>query len=224
MVRAILEGRKTQTRRIMKPQPQFLTGSNRRVYADCDFKKAWEDISGTGQGSGFSDCPFGNPGDQLWVRETWRPKTHSFPTGWPYEYRATAEQDLTPTDGNWKPSIFMPRTACRITLEIVSVRVERLKDISESDAIAEGIELLDQGKHAESPLFQGLSWSELEGYRQYGKGSQWQENGRLVKQRYIHAGTCNGPISSYRSLWESINGENSWAQNPFVFVIEFKRL
>ena len=67
MVRAILEGRKTMTRRVAKPQPKMVTGSGKRVYESADFKKSWEDISGTGEGSGYSDCPYGKPGDRLVV-------------------------------------------------------------------------------------------------------------------------------------------------------------
>lgn len=201
MVRAILDGRKTQTRRIMKPQPQFLTGRGNRIYANCDFKKSWEDIPGTGEGSGLQDCPFGAVSDRLWVRETWRPKTHNFPTGWKYEYRATAEQDLTPTDGSWKPSIFMPRDACRIRLEITDIRVERLNDISEADAISEGIESF-------RPV----------------PGDGFPET---LYKRYSNVGGRPGdwithPELSFRSLWEKINGPVSWAQNPYVWVVKFK--
>lgn len=134
MVRAILESRKTQTRRIMKRKFPFgePEGSVTSLggwpvhFPDGKWENEW--------------CPYGQPGDQLWVRETWRPKTHSFPIGWPYEYRATAEDDGTPTDGPWKPSLFMPRAASRILLEITDIKAERLNDINRDDMIAEGIE------------------------------------------------------------------------------------
>ena len=179
MVRAILEGRKTQTRRKLSPKTEDWLPT----LSSLDAVK--------NPNSGL--CPYGYPGDRLWVRETWRPKGHNFPIGNAYEYRATAEQDLTPTDGPWKPSIFMPRAASRITLEVVSVRVERLQDLYEDDAIAEGIEPIytDHGKY----------------FGNYGK----EEIGHLLH-----------PFESYRTLWTSINGPDSWESNPWVWVVEFK--
>lgn len=140
MVRAILEDRKTQTRRIMKPQPQLITGSGKRVYADSDFKKSWQDIPGTGEGSGYPDCPHGEPGHRLWVRESF------FWDGPRIAYRADHE-GYAPKDTPWKPSIYMPRAASRILLEITDVRAERLAGISEADAIAEGVEKWPDGNY-----------------------------------------------------------------------------
>lgn len=122
MVQAILDGRKTQTRRVIKNSSQVIMRGL--------FKKAWEDI-----------CPYGQRGDRLWVKEAW----------WiPAGYQATVplvEKDWWPViyraSGNfgkhdWKSPIFMPRWVSRITLEITGVRVERVQDISEEDARAEG--------------------------------------------------------------------------------------
>jgi AraC-like DNA-binding protein len=133
MVRAILAGAKTQTRRPVKPQPRVAPG--------------FYDIV-----SGLPPCPFGQPGDRLWVRETWA----SHPCGGTQRhdpgdghawgspiYRATFGAGLKPECEGftpWRPSIHMPRWACRILLEIVSVRVERVMDISDDDARAEGFE------------------------------------------------------------------------------------
>lgn len=171
MVQAILEGRKTQTRRIIKPQPKddlsFL-GWKLPEYVQVAFGRGVKTDS-------FHKFPFGQVGDVLWVRETFRPKSHSFPIGEHFEYKATAEVDGNPTDEPWKPSIFMPKDATRIWLKITGVRVERLQDISKEDAKAEGI-------FAES------------------------------------AKEC------FQTLWQSINGEGSWNDNPWVWVIEFERI
>jgi len=135
---------------------------------------------------------------KIWVRETWHPKRHNFPIGFPYEYKATSEQDLTPTNEKWKPSIHMPREAARIFLEVTNVRVERLQDITEQDAISEGIEFKEWKN----------GFMVNKGYKIYGEKATYDES----------------PIVSYRSLWENINGPSSWEKNPFVWVIEFKAL
>ncbi len=108
MVQAILSGRKTQTRRVIKRFTDF----------------------------GITDhCAYGKVGDILWVRETWQKVEHP---ELKYRYRA---DHLNPTSVTWKPSIFMPKDACRIFLEVTEIKVERLQDISEEDAIAEGVEV-----------------------------------------------------------------------------------
>lgn len=125
MVRALLDGRKTQTRRVVKPQPTATREEAIRTY---------------GKGGTFIleagffgvRCPYGQLGDRLWVRETW-----GACAGSPV-YRAD-DNATCPDGGRWKPSIHMPRWASRITLEVTGVRVERLQDISEEDAIAEGV-------------------------------------------------------------------------------------
>lgn len=187
MVRGILSGAKTQTRRVVKPQSHEIDGV----------------IYHAGRYPNLAPCKFGTIGDVLWVRETWRPKTHDFPTGWRYEYRATAEQDFTPTDGPWKPSLFMPRDACRICLEITDVRVERLNDISEADAKVEGVKYIQDGGN------DGPIW-EFQGYVDY-----------MDKHGDNLLSTAK---ESYKSLWEKINGLGSWDKNPWVFVIEFKMI
>ncbi len=146
MIRAVLDGRKTQTRRVVKPQPVGLWAA-----------------------PGKSRCPYGQPGGRLWVRETFYPeRSHRGPVS----YRATWPRDDDPPDGGWKPSIFMPRWASRITLEIVSVRVEQVQDISEDDARAEGV---DDGTGQTRPLhpywFRAL-WDSINSKRGYG----WEKN------------------------------------------------
>lgn len=138
MVRAILDDRKTQTRRIIKPEPDFHKGyySARGV--------SWKSQIGARQ---VPSSPYGRPGDRLWVRETWRCDCPDDPE---YAlYRADGYDDvMLPPGFKWRPSIFMPRWASRIVLEITSVRVERLCKISPDDVIAEGVE-----KRARSAVF-----------------------------------------------------------------------
>lgn len=146
MVRAILDRRKTQTRRVIKPQPDIKLEDYGNGFAQIAH---WKDPSRLLMrmwlnGEGFNDfCPYGQVGDRLWVRETWAindviPIEHR--TKAPYIYRAELnERGQAKYTGGWKPSIHMPRAASRITLEITGVRVERIQDISEEDAIAEGI-------------------------------------------------------------------------------------
>jgi hypothetical protein len=145
MVRAILEDRKTMTRRVLKPQPKVIHAihPDASITTNCIFRKGDQRIH----------CPYGQPGDRLWVRETWSAWTGGMTscgeerdiikgkidleTQSPQiEYKATSQ-----SEGPWRPSIFMPRWASRIRLEVTDVRVERLNEISEEDAIAEGFDL-----------------------------------------------------------------------------------
>ena len=225
MVRALLAETKTQTRRIIKPQPLHVTGRGRRVYRDEDFKESWARLPGMTESlDPYVDCPYGRPGygrpgDQLWVRETWRsglsldkwsPKqiaTSAFEAGYRRPWapiRFEADESVNEYGhtlmnfgdewGKTRVSIHMPRWASRITLEITNVRVERLQEISESDAVAEGLKSMP-------PCF-GHGWQSLPP-----SGDGW----------------C-APTLAYRELWESINGPNSWDLNPYVWVIEFKKL
>lgn len=203
MVRAILDGRKTQTRRIMKPQPTYDGFWWSHKGYSCGGEKQFRDGLPL-----FAGCPYGAVGDRLWVREA------CCSDGWSVHYLADNDHrefgetryddviKLHHYSGGFSrqvPSIHMPRWASRITLETTGVRVERLNEISESDAIAEGIESKPQP---------------------YGKELDWKYYGWLEKLNQWS--TC--PIRSYESLWNSINGPESWAANPFVWVIEFKRI
>ena len=170
MVRAILDGSKTQTRRLVKPQPSILAGE----------LLCWKDDALTDDQ--MADlCPNGQPGDRLWVRETFAEGIHQMADANHWAYAADRFGTQQRLSDRWKPSIHMPRAASRITLEINSVRVERLQDISEADAMAEGV---NAGKYL------GLE----------------RANAR-----------------AFSELWESINGPDSWAANPWVWVIEFRR-
>lgn len=198
MVRALLDGTKTQTRRIVKPQPVFEDGGSTVI--------DW--------------CPYGQPGDRLWVRETWRigawnedggeiavdymadnrsrreglqvPEADDFEKYWLQCCDDCNKAGVkTDEDGKYhwepgqspcrvRPSIFMPRWASRITLEIIGVAAARLQDVGQQDSMEEGI-----------------TGEEL-----------------FLAQGYA-------PMA-YKKLWESINGEGSWNLNPWVWVIEFK--
>ena len=150
MVRAILDGRKTQTRRVIKPQPS--AGVRRSVFV----------LSGLEDGHGRElRCPYGRPGDTLWVRETWAShkymddtKPSEFTVGaqmLPVWYRADNAQ--SDERGKWRPSIFMPRWASRITLRVVGVRVETLWDMTVSKMAAEGVaEIENNDKHPLTPF------------------------------------------------------------------------
>ncbi len=158
MVRAILDGRKTQTRRV--------------IPRDVVTKNAIASIIRGGE-LGFTKCPYGQVGSKLWVRETWVPTFQGLDCL--YKADETGKPSLFPVSG-WKPSIHMPRWASRITLEITEVRVERLQEISEEDAIAEGIPpFAPNGKVQSSTIpckhFSTL-WDSLNAKRGYG----WETN------------------------------------------------
>lgn len=176
MVRALLDGSKTQTRRVVKGGDRWRAPSGPAIL-----------------------CPYGVPGDRLWVRETFCEvfDAQYGEKDW-FDYRATPRYSEVAPAGwenepskdralKWTPSIHMPRRASRINLEVTDVRVERLQDIIAQDAIAEGITLHPDHHHRPS--------------------------------------TSNyGPVQTYRDLWEDINGAGSWDLNPWVWAISFRRL
>lgn len=187
MVRAVLDGSKTQTRRIVKPwqAPSTPNGKPRPVPADLAYLSDFTCYRTT--------CPYGAPGDQLWVREAWRtdPRFDHLPPSKirrdaPVQYEAGPYPDVL--GGRLRPGMFMPRWAPRITLEVTGVRVERLQACSEGDALAEGITL-------EGGMFRNGSDVEFDTAR-----------------------------DAYAALWESINGPGSWDANPWVWVVEFRRV
>jgi hypothetical protein len=201
MVRAILEGRKTQTRRVIKPQvgdwvsridsAPWIDGAHRHgidgqwILVSEDFEKV----------RCFGHCPYGKAGDRLWVRETWQAINtemkwwHEWPANdrtsmnWAWTNPVLPAYEQTPP--RWLPSIHMPRWASRITLEIISVRVERLQGISAGDICAEGVDCVTELDGSPADHYNRQSW---------------------VK------------------LWDSINGARGygWDVNPWVWVIEFK--
>ncbi|EMM8868934.1 TPA: hypothetical protein R1870_001239 [Klebsiella oxytoca] len=212
MVRAILDGRKTQTRRPVKfPVHDKNLG--------CEL--AGNELAGELSAGNYLNSAFGKPDDRIWVRETWgvvsheldedgriqpwtpdRPATaiHEMPFGNGYYsghaiYAADGDFTWGDDDGYedgrscWKPSIHMPKTASRILLEITDVRVERLNAISQEDAQAEGMALTGWRPTYSDPDSGGEVWT---------------------------------PYDNFAQLWESIYGADSWKFNPWVWVIEFK--
>lgn len=213
MVRAILDGRKTQTRRVIKPQPEgedlfiaetaydWTFGTDGFLHGLVAGDHGYEPLS--------FRCPYGIPGERLWVRETWQ-AVHTCPesgirddfyaagripakgqeSGWAPIYAATdpsADYSKEDRGFSWRPSIFMPRWASRIFLEITDVRVERLQSITPEDCRAEGHKVrtdphYEQRDHDDA----GLDW--------------------------------------YEDLWIEINGLESWRADPLVWVISFKKL
>lgn len=201
MVRAILAGRKTQTRRIINPQP----ASWASVFQPAPVKTPGGTYGKPGQWiqssadnhhmHGMRRFPYGQPGDRLWVKETWQAIKQdangiSYTLADPADetaeirYRATDETFVPPLP--WKPSIYMRRRMSRITLELTGIRVERLQHISPADCDAEGIE-------------------------------------RSACHTRDGAG-CLARVNDYKALWNSINGPDSWNENPYVWVVEFKLL
>lgn len=188
MVRAILDGRKTQTRRVVRNQ-------SRALHLGMETPEF--------RASVIRRCPYGQPGDRLWVRETWiighddgnggwsvlRPTGHSNREGRVF-YRASFDEPDPNKGGRmlWRPSIHMPRWASRITLEVTGVRVERLQELSELDAVAEGLDPVHPGEH------------------------KWQ--------------TTPFARTRYAELWDSLNEKRGygWETNPWIWVIEFRRL
>lgn len=205
MVRALLAGTKTQTRRAVKI-----------THRTPGLESCLEPPAGlkTRPGLAAELCPYGKPGDRLWVRETWQYYdwteegepcirfSADNATSWPepgldtwadrlvdvWEALSRSENysiDNRARDRRWRPSIHMPRWASRILLEVTAIHVERLQDISEEDATAEGVD------------FAGHSPEILRDY--------W-------------------PDERFSMLWETINGDGSWNSNPWVWVVEFKRV
>lgn len=182
MVRAILEGRKTQTRRVVKrgqvfrfcPGGDLSREERSRINASL-FRWERENPAHPTMDELLAICPYGVPGGRLWVRETWRRPHNNRDTpitrGQSIQYRASSDWH----DGfgdHWRPSIHMPRWASRLTLEVVSVRVERLLGMTEADAQDEGV----------------------------------------------------ADPHEFSELWTNINGEGSWEKNPWVWVVEFRRV
>lgn len=206
MVRAILGGRKTQTRRVIKPQPEW-----RVIEPETRFARTgwwWTKPDGTGIhsqpteaalietfGRSLFDCPYGQPGDYLWVREAWGRSALGKVV---YRADGAVRDDSDERVGWWvgdqfcerlRPSIHMPRALSRITLEVTGVRVERVQSISEEDALAEGIVWATRETAPGSGRFEPCARDE------------------------------------FALLWDSINAKRgySWETNPWVWVISFER-
>ena len=231
MVRAILDGRKTQTRRIMKLQPKPSKSRPGDFWFSSKKLESMVHVSDLAPGnSPIADyhlfiqehcCPFGAVGDRIWVREAFR--VHSRATDVAtLVYKASERNSWTEqthrvpvtvcnkpaTPEKWTPSLHMPRWASRILLEITDVRVERLNAISEEDAQREGV-------HTEV-------WDQTVVARNYAARDEFFQFWSEDMPHYVEMNQLYR--SSFRSLWESIYGEESWKANPWVWVIEFKRV
>lgn len=222
MVRALLDGSKTQTRRIAPIEKLQITPyGDGCVTWSVNFSKAIKGILGSHSGGRFTEdqarriiasqfCPHGAPGDRLYVRETWA-QPMSLDPG-PTVYRAdypacvpTGFENIPPVNSiTWKPSIHMPRTLSRITLEITGVRVEQLQAMEgqtafESDALKEGIKRIHHGDG---------------------------EYSSHVARTEPHPNNWTDPCDAFRDLWDSLNAARGygWVLNPWVWVVEFKRV
>jgi hypothetical protein len=213
MVNAILAGRKSQTRRIVKVQPQVTTPG------DAAWRDGKSDLWRNAKQYEHDCCPYGVVGDYLWVKETWRtlamwdslaPRAISMEPGvFPVKYDANnAINRPTPYPwGKTRPSLFMMQAFSRITLDIVSVRVERLQDISYADCVAEGCKDIQCDD----------LWSWEDAQAAGVEKSRYQDSqGRRV--------TAFGAKAEYSRLWETINGHGSWSANPWVWCVEFRRV
>jgi hypothetical protein len=226
MVRALLEGRKAQTRRLIKPQPEF---EQRGIPGITGSIPKWILPS-------VSDCPYGQPCDLLWVRETWQTGVSSegpqiafastrdvwdidawngkdYGAGTSFNYGQCPKATwytwlpdlLAGREGIWRPAIHIPRWASRLTLELIEVRVQRLQEISEEDARAEGLSILtkDDGRTWKYgiPDHDGLPGNDDDGWH----WADWNADLRVA----------------YARLWESLHGPGSWLANPWVWVVSF---
>ncbi|MFZ4569719.1 MAG: hypothetical protein ACOYM0_01155 [Bacteroidales bacterium] len=209
MVQAILKGRKTMTRRVIKYKKEITDPQIGWTTFTPDGMFSVRGIHSSGEfGESFFNMPY-KKGDVLWVRETFAPIVIEDYAGdgkdkYTWFYRADPDSDEllnNMEDCTWKPSIYMPRVACRIFLEITGVRIQKLQNIKSLDAINEGIEPVKYISETGGPGYRG--------YKCY-----FKDNGFPMVD----------PVASFGSLWASINGIESWQANPWVWVIEFKKL
>jgi hypothetical protein len=199
LVRAILAGTKTQTRRVITQAVGPVERITRDVIGVQPNNIWWRfDVNGDGT---IIRCPFGVPGDHLWVRESFCPNyfdDRQPGTGNKHGYRADWNSDAmhgVAPEPRWTPSIHMPRAASRITLEVTDIRVELLQAIAEEDAKAEGV------------FFDGTYW----------RGADHPIKG--------HPKSFPFAWQAFQSLWDSINAKRApWASNPWVWVVSFRRV
>lgn len=203
MVIAIDENRKGQTRRIIKSKHEsglLRVAKNQKGEITEITSLDWNERPYNDDNTNDINPKY-NVGDILWVRETWA-KVPITAYGSEFIYKADFNRTYS---GGWKPSIFMPKDAARFFIEVTKVRIERLQDISEEDAIAEGLysqNFTGWGDEPNLPHF-----PEPTVYKA-NKTRDWSEDA----------------IGEFQHIWESINGKESWNENPFVFVYEFKKV
>ena len=180
MVRALLDGRKVQTRRPIKPAPEMVTDRSIATW-EGDPAALMRLLEQAGR-----KCPYGQPGDLIYVRETFSE------TDIRTAYKADSDDGIHCIVKRWAPSIQMPRWASRLTLKVTGVRVERVASITLQDAMAEGIEKQEGTAH----------------WKQYDPQGAW---------RYWESA-----VQSFRTLWCSIYGDESWSRNDWAWVIDFE--
>jgi hypothetical protein len=193
MIRELLLGKKTQTRRTVKVQPPITSRG------DAAWRDNKADLWRNAKQYARDCCPYGKVGDHLWVREThW---VNEDDGGVAYRADGEMPDHVRQAGTKWKSGIHMFRKHSRITLEVTDIRVERLQSITAADALAEGISKTDywKPKEVDGKPFEEKWWDDFEFWTRY-------------------------PKIAYKNLWESINGKGSWAADPFVWVVEFKRL
>jgi hypothetical protein len=208
MVRAILAGKKTQTRRVIKLTEFKPTTTKGYDWCFRDKRSLWNDVRTPRL---LEMCPYGQAGQRLWVRETWAAISPDTEEDHPIEdctieYRADTDNPLPgdwpledkddPACGRWRPSIHLPRKFSRILLEITDVRVERVQNISEGDVLAEGIIKATKDGNLYKYGLEDWHWQD------------WHLK----------------PLDAWRQLWESVHGPGVWFKNQWVWVVEFKRL
>ncbi|MGE5681687.1 MAG: hypothetical protein ACM34K_12490 [Bacillota bacterium] len=214
MVESILDDRKSQTRRIMKIQPpsekhifsQVIESTNRKQNGKCHWVLPNIYVNSKNDSSEYFNWPY-RKGDHLWVKEPYGFKVKNDSLGGSGNFlvykadnpTAIAFEDCSGAKFpvKWKTSRFMPKKYARIWLEVTAARVERLNDISEQDAVAEGVE----------PCLYH-HWAD------YSEKPEFQKSATLI----------TSPIESYMSLWNSLNGKGSWEKNPWVWAITFRRI
>lgn len=206
MVQAILEGRKTQTRRVIKPQPNSkqIQGNGGRAYTTDHIP-----VHGI-------QSPYGEPGDLLWVRETFRWFDALLETDMEgvysvWQYKASTEE---PEDYTWKPSIHMPKEASRIWLRVKDVRVERVQDITSRGALMEGYPVSSINDLYDKDVLEGIK--------------ELPEDKRTMALRLTPTKKHNSltPKDWFSELWDSINAKRGfgWKENPWVWCVSFEVL
>lgn len=213
MVQSLINGTKTQTRRILKPQPK--DGYTPKIYKGNDSLLHLESRKSRTELE-YIDWKVIQPGTVLWVRETFMKDyfgegTFAYKASFTQKDELKKNNSLLDYEPKWKPSLFMPKDAARLFLKVKSIKVERLQDISNSDAIAEGI-------YRENYVLD----ESVTIYRNYGSGKDFysfsEYSWNFGKENH------SASVASYCTLWEEINGEGSWNSNPWVWVIEFEQV
>jgi hypothetical protein len=229
MVQAILDGRKTMTRRIIKPQPdpdsdgpEFIPVAPMLDWEEyyMDIWKPWHWETSEGE-SIQKFCPYGKENSLLYVRETWQKSYNEKKDKWDYIYKANGYYFDEDGPTKWKPGIHLPKEGSRIWLEVSDIKAERLQDISDEDILREGIRI------PVSPQDGGILLSLGEEHSAwYFMPEQWQIDQYVEnrgKEKYTPT-EHDFLFAHWAEKWCEINGVESWNSNPWVWAISFKVL